>query len=126
MPESAVHAVHQGGAPPEAEIVTGISETMQGLAAESRVRLLYVLLEGERSVSELAEAAEMTPPAASQQLRILRHLRLVVARRDGRTVYYRLYDDHVASLLAEIHNHAEHAQRGWATPVPSPEHHRRA
>jgi DNA-binding transcriptional ArsR family regulator len=126
MPETAVHVAHQAGVPPETELVTGISETMQGLATESRVRLLYLLLDGERGVSELAEAADMTPAAASQQLRILRHLRLVVARREGREVRYRLYDDHVASLLAEIRHHAEHAQRGWAAPVPRPEHDRRA
>jgi DNA-binding transcriptional ArsR family regulator len=116
VPESAVHVAHQAGPSPDTELAAGISETMQALAAESRVRVLYLLLEGERGVTELAEAAEMTPAAASQQLRILRHLRLVAARRDGRAVRYRLYDDHVASLLAEIRHHAEHAQRGWASP----------
>jgi DNA-binding transcriptional ArsR family regulator len=83
---------------------------MQALATPSRVRLLYLLLEAERPVGELAQSAGLTPAAASQQLRILRHLGLVSSRRDGQSVHYRLHDEHVAGLLDEIRNHAEHAE----------------
>jgi DNA-binding transcriptional ArsR family regulator len=53
-------------------------------SAESRVRLLYELLHRERTVEELAGAVEMDPTAVSQQLRVLRQLRFVVAERVGR------------------------------------------
>jgi DNA-binding transcriptional ArsR family regulator len=89
---------------------------MQALSAPSRVRLLYALREAEMSVGELADAAQITPAAASQQLRILRHLKLVVARREGQSIRYRLHDEHVRALLDEIRNHAEHAARAWVGP----------
>lgn len=94
--------------------MSAIAETMQALTAPSRVRLLYALRDGERSVGALAAQAGIRPAAASQQLRVLRHLRLVVARRERQSMLYRLHDGHVAALLDEVRNHADHAARGWA------------
>ena len=109
--------VHQGfrDAIDERETVA-LAELMQALSAPSRLRLLYALRDGEAGVGELAERTGMTPSAASQQLRILRHLRFVATRRDGRSILYRLHDGHVAVLLAEARNHLEHASRGWTEP----------
>jgi ArsR family transcriptional regulator, nickel/cobalt-responsive transcriptional repressor len=115
MPASSVHAAHQAGARLEDSAAAAIAETMQALTATSRVRLLYALRDGERTVGALADAAGMTPAAASQQLRVLRHLKLVIARRERQSMLYRLHDEHVISLLDEIRNHAEHAARGWTT-----------
>lgn len=117
MPKSEVHASTHG-VPPDAESADAIAETMQALATPSRVRLLYALRDGELSVGELAEAAEIAPAAASQQLRILRHLRLVVSRREGQSVRYRLHDEHLGTLLDEVRNHVEHSARGWESPPP--------
>ena len=94
-----------------------MAEAMSVFAAESRIRVLYALLDEERSVEELAAAVEMDPSAVSQQLRVLRQLRFVVGERDGRRVRYRLHDDHVAELLAAIRHHHEHASSGWSAPV---------
>jgi ArsR family transcriptional regulator, nickel/cobalt-responsive transcriptional repressor len=99
--------------------VAAIAETMQALTTPSRVRLLFALREGESAVGALAGAAGITPAAASQQLRVLRHLKLVVARREGQSMLYRLHDDHVVSLLDEVRHHAEHAARGWASEAAS-------
>lgn len=54
----------------------------------------------------------MEPSAVSHQLRLLRHLRFVVGRREGRRVVYDLHDDHVAHLLDETISHVEHVQLG--------------
>jgi DNA-binding transcriptional ArsR family regulator len=116
MPKSDVHTSHQAGSLPNPAVLESITETMPAFAAGSRVRLLYALTDGERTVGELAAIAETTPAGVSQQLRVLRNLKLVAARREGKSVHYRLYDDHVGALLAEIRHHAEHALRGWATP----------
>jgi ArsR family transcriptional regulator, nickel/cobalt-responsive transcriptional repressor len=89
-----------------------MAEAMSVFATESRVRLLYALLEEERSVDELAEVVAMDPSAVSQQLRVMRQLRFVIADRDGRRMRYRLHDDHVAELLAAVRHHHEHASRG--------------
>jgi ArsR family transcriptional regulator, nickel/cobalt-responsive transcriptional repressor len=124
MPESNVHTGARK-APPDTAAANSIAETMQALATPSRVRLLYALREGELSVGELANAAGISPGAASQQLRILRHLRLVVSRREGQSIRYRLHDDHVGALLDEIQNHVEHATRGWESPVRSPRERKR-
>src|SRR4051794_24751947 len=116
MPEAHVHAGFRGGSLEEHETLA-IAELMQALSAPSRLRLLYALRDGEAGVNELAQMTGMTPSAASQQLRILRHLRFVATRRDGRFILYRLHDGHVAVLLAEARNHLEHAARGWTEPA---------
>ena len=118
MPESHVHS-HSRKASPDASVTGAIADLMQALATPSRVRLLYALCEGELNVGELAEAAGLTPAATSQQLRILRHLQLVISRREGQSIRYRLHDEHIGLLLREIRNHVEHATRGWESPPPS-------
>lgn len=109
MPESHLHERRRAAAGVDPGVAGAIAETMHALSTGSRVRLLYALVDRERSVGELADAAGITPAVASQQLRVLRHLRLVVARRDGQSVRYRLHDEHVGRLLHEIRNHVEHA-----------------
>ena len=87
---------------------------MQALATPSRVRILGRLRAGGSSVNELADAVGMDPSAVSHQLRVLRHLRFVVGRREGRRVVYDLHDDHIAHLLDEAISHVEHVQLGLA------------
>lgn len=118
MPEPHVHAEFRAAHGTREQEAVAIAELMQALAAPSRVRLLYALREGEAGVAALAEATGITPSAASQQLRILRHLRFVATRRDGRSILYRLHDGHVASLLDEVRNHLDHAALGWTAPAP--------
>jgi DNA-binding transcriptional ArsR family regulator len=96
-----------------------IAEDMRAFSAESRVRLLFALLEQERTVEELAELVEMDPSAVSQQLRVLRQLRYVVATRVGRHMHYRLHDHHISDLLTAIRHHHEHAASGWSAAEPS-------
>ena len=91
-----------------------VAETMQALAAPSRVLILSRLSGGPCSVGDLAREIGMEQPAVSQQLRVLRHLGLVVGERDGRQVIYALHDDHVRALLAEAVSHTEHLRIGLA------------
>ena len=91
-----------------------VADTMQALAAPSRLRILGRLHAAPCSVNELAAAVEMEPSAVSQQLRVLRHLGLVVGRRDGRRVLYELHDDHVGELLEQAISHVEHLRAGLA------------
>ena len=97
-----------------AETARSVAETMQALAAPSRVRILSRLGVGACSVGELARELGMAQPAVSQQLRVLRHLGLVVGERDGRQTIYGLHDDHVRSLLSEAVSHTEHLRLGLA------------
>lgn len=94
------------------ELAVSVAETLQALAAPSRLRILGRLEAGPCSVNELAEAVEMEPSAVSHQLRLLRLLGLVTGSRQGRHVVYALYDEHVGQLLAEAMSHVEHFRAG--------------
>jgi len=85
-----------------------VAATMQALATPSRVRILSRLAAAPCSVGELARDIDMEPSAVSQQLRLLRHLNLVVGERHGRQVIYALHDEHIGVLVAQAVAHAEH------------------
>jgi DNA-binding transcriptional ArsR family regulator len=85
-----------------------VAETLKALASPSRLRMLAALLDGERTVEQLAAAVALSPSATSHNLRILRSLRLVRARRAGRHTFYGLHDHHIADLLAAVRHHHEH------------------
>ncbi len=76
---------------------TRLAELFDVFGDPSRVRLISVLAAGEQNVSTLVEAVGLSTSAVSHQLRMLRQLRLVVARKEGRQVYYAL-DEHVTHL----------------------------
>lgn len=94
------------------QLAAQVAETMQALATPSRLRILARLYEAPCSVSELSEALGMEGSAISHQLRILRHLGLVVGERDGRRVNYSLHDEHVGLLMEEAMSHVEHLRLG--------------
>ena len=94
------------------EFVQAVAETMQALATPSRLRILGRLHAGACSVNELAAAVAMESSAVSHQLRVLRHLGLVVGRRDGRRIVYDLHDEHVGELLEQAIGHVEHLRQG--------------
>jgi len=96
-----------------------LAETLKALGSPGRLRVLTELLSRERAVEELAAAAELSLSATSHHLRLLRSLRLVRARRDGRHVRYRLHDHHVADLLAAVRHHQEHVHPPAPVEVPA-------
>jgi ArsR family transcriptional regulator, nickel/cobalt-responsive transcriptional repressor len=96
----------------EPDLAVAVAETMQALAAPTRLRILGRLEAGPCSVNELAAAIEMEASAVSHQLRVLRMLGLVIGSRDGRQVVYTLHDEHVGQLLAEAMSHVEHFRKG--------------
>jgi ArsR family transcriptional regulator len=85
-----------------------LAELFSALSDASRVRIISLLIEGQMSVSALAEGLKMSESAVSHQLRGLRQMRLVRARKDGRQVFYTLDDDHVAKLFSMGLDHVEH------------------
>ncbi len=99
---------NHGPAAIDAETARKVAEAMQALSTPSRVRILGQLRESPCSVGDLAAAVDMEPSAVSHQLRMLRHLGLVIGRRKGRSVVYALHDSHVGLLLEEAVYHVEH------------------
>lgn len=101
----------------DGETAHQVAETMKALATPSRVRILARLKESPCSVGELAEAVGMEQSAVSHQLRLLRHLDLVVGERSGRHTIYALHDSHVGVLLEEAVYHVEHIRLGFTERV---------
>jgi DNA-binding transcriptional ArsR family regulator len=118
MPHPSEHA--SAREPLGAEESVRLAEAMTAFTAPSRLRILFALTGGERTVDELAEACELTATACSQQLRVLRQLHAVSVRREGRHAHYRLYDHHLADLLAAVRHHGEHRALPAADGSPAP------
>jgi DNA-binding transcriptional ArsR family regulator len=91
------------------EVAQNLANTLSALSDPTRVRLISALAHTELCVSELAEALSMSLSAVSHQLRLLRRLRIVKARRDGRHVYYSLDDDHIVTIYECGLEHIDHA-----------------
>lgn len=85
--------------------VAGLSEIFKALTDETRTKILYLLSFEEMCVCDLAEVLDMSMPAISHHLRLLRTMRLVKYRRDGKMVYYSLDDDHVLQLIKVAQAH---------------------
>ncbi|MBP5297868.1 MAG: helix-turn-helix transcriptional regulator [Lachnospiraceae bacterium] len=73
----------------------------------TRLKILFVLFEGESSVGDLATSLNMTQSAISHQLKILKVNKLVNARRYGKLIFYSLADEHVRSIIAQGREHIE-------------------
>jgi ArsR family transcriptional regulator len=85
--------------------VSGLSELFRVLADETRTRILYLLSQEELCVYDIAQVMEMTLPAVSHHLRLLKTMRLVRSRRSGKHVFYLLDDDHVLALIKVAQEH---------------------
>ena len=96
---------------PTDEQVHLAAESFRMLADPTRIKLLWALLQGESSVTCLAELVGASPTTVSQHLAKLRLAGLVRGRREGTFVYYTAADEHVRALLAEALFHAEHTDR---------------
>jgi DNA-binding transcriptional ArsR family regulator len=81
------------------EVYFELAETFRALADSSRAKIVFSLLRQELCVCDLAAVVGMSESAVSQHLRVLRNLRLVKTRREGKLVYYLLDDAHVRDLL---------------------------
>jgi ArsR family transcriptional regulator, lead/cadmium/zinc/bismuth-responsive transcriptional repressor len=102
---SRVRKIRQALVPPDA--VQGLADTFSALGDPTRVRILDALSHGELCVCDLAAVLSLSQSAVSHQLRLLRGLRLVRPRRDGRVVFYSLDDQHIMSLFRQTLQHVE-------------------
>lgn len=80
------------------------SEFLKALAHESRLMILCILAEGEKSVSELEDILSLRQPTVSQQLARLRGDGLVTTRRDGKTIYYSLASEEARVVIGAIYD----------------------
>lgn len=90
------------------QIAVRLAELFSALSDSSRLRILSVLLRGEISVQQISECVGMSHSAVSHQLRGLRQLHIVRARKQGRLVIYCLDDGHIAELFQRGLDHVRH------------------
>jgi len=90
------------------QVYAGLAETFAALADSNRAKIIYSLVGQELCVCDIACVVGISESAVSQHLRILRTLRLVKQRKDGRKVYYSINDEHIQTLLDVCLEHARH------------------
>lgn len=92
--------------PPD-ELLYDLAELFKIFGDSTRIKILYALLERELCVCDIAKLMDVTQSAVSHQLRVLKSSKLVKFRRDGKTVYYSLADEHVIRILSQGMEHIE-------------------
>ena len=90
---------------PDEERLYDLAELFKVFGDTTRIRILYALFESELCVCDIAELLNMSQSAISHQLRVLKQARLVRNRREGKTVYYFLADDHVRTIIGQGMEH---------------------
>lgn len=92
---------------PQEELVEELATFYKVFGDATRVKILCVLLMSEICVCDLAECLDMTQSAISHQLRILKQMKLVKNRREGKTVYYSLADSHIQNIISQGMEHIQ-------------------
>lgn len=90
---------------PQEEELYDLAELFKVFGDSTRIKILYALFEAELCVCDIAQLLNLTQSAVSHQLRVLKGSRLVKPRRDGKTVFYALSDDHVRKIIAQGMEH---------------------
>ena len=93
---------------PTLQEIEKVSRIFKLLSDATRLKILLTLEQGERNVTSIAEVVQMEQSAVSHQLKLLKDNRMVKARREGKTVFYRLDDQHVFDIIEETLEHTRH------------------
>ncbi|MDD3217798.1 MAG: metalloregulator ArsR/SmtB family transcription factor [Lachnospiraceae bacterium] len=92
---------------PEETELYDLAELFKVFGDSTRIRILFVLFEAEVCVCDLAQALNMTQSAISHQLKILKQNKLVKSRREGKSIFYSLADEHVRTIIDQGRDHIE-------------------
>ena len=106
-----VHIVHKelvdriGNEMPSDDELYDLAELFKVFGDSTRIKILFALFESEMCVCDIANTLDMTQSAVSHQLKILKQAKLIDFRREGKSVIYKLADDHVSSIIAQGAEH---------------------
>ena len=92
---------------PADELLQDLGDLFKIFGDTTRIKIMYALYEKEMCVCAIADLLGMTQSAISHQLKVLKAANLVDSRRDGKTIYYRLADDHVKKIIDTGFEHLE-------------------
>ena len=90
---------------PREEVLYDLAELYKVFGDSTRMKIMYVLFASEMCVCDIAQLLNMSQSAISHQLRVLKQSKLVKARREGKTVFYSLADDHVRTIVNQGMEH---------------------
>ncbi len=96
---------------PSDALLSDLGDLFKVFGDTTRIKILYSLFESELCVCAIAELLGMEQSAISHQLRVLKNAKLVTSRREGKTVFYSLADDHVNLIIAQGYNHITEGER---------------
>ncbi len=92
-------------AEPTEDVLMDLGDLFKIFGDTTRIKILFALFESEESVGEIARKLAMTDSAVSHQLKILKDNKLIKFRREGKSIFYSLADDHVISILSQGLDH---------------------
>ncbi|HNR80362.1 MAG TPA: metalloregulator ArsR/SmtB family transcription factor [Mesotoga infera] len=95
----------------KASEVSGLSKLFKILGDETRTRIVHLLSITELCTCDLARVLNLTLPTISHHLKLLKEMRLVRSRREGKVVYYALADEHILILVKTAREHFEEVSR---------------
>ena len=87
------------------ELLQDLGDLFKVFGDTTRIKIMYALYEDEMCVCAIADLLKMTQSAISHQLKVLKAANLVASRREGKTIYYRLADEHVKSIIGQGYEH---------------------
>ena len=90
---------------PSDELLQDLGDLFKVFGDTTRIKIMYALHEDEMCVCAIADLLKMTQSAISHQLKVLKAANLVASRREGKTIYYRLADEHVKSIIGQGYEH---------------------
>jgi len=90
---------------PDDKLLCDLGDLFKVFGDTTRIKILYSLFESELCVCSIAELLNMTQSAISHQLKVLKNAKLVSSRREGKTIYYSLADDHVRTIIGQGYEH---------------------
>lgn len=90
---------------PNEEILFELADFFKVFADSTRIKILYVLLQSEMCVCDIGQILNVSQSAVSHQLRMLKQMKLVKYRRDGKSIFYSLSDGHIKTILSQGLNH---------------------
>ena len=88
-------------AEPTEDVLMDLGDLFKIFGDTTRIKILFALLKNEESVGEIARKLAMTDSAVSHQLKVLKDNKLIKFRREGKSIFYSLADDHVISILSQ-------------------------
>ena len=93
-----------GRMPPD-ETLYDLAELFKVFGDSTRIKILYILMETELCVGDMAQLLRVSQNAVSHQLRVLKNSKLVKFRREGKIIFYSLADDHVKRIISQGMEH---------------------